>query len=138
MFEFWTPGLTLEEIEKQAILKAYAFYHKNKTHTAQALGIALRTLDNKFEKYEAERIAQEKRDEAVRLKDESFYYRQRGLTPPSLGAEGSHMLPRPATGIRMESAINNSAKPSVSVSVGKEVQGVLSSATAKSGAKRTS
>ena len=47
----WQPGITLEEIEKQVILKALEFYQGNKTKTALSLGIAVRTLDNKLEKY---------------------------------------------------------------------------------------
>jgi transcriptional regulator with PAS, ATPase and Fis domain len=47
----WQPGMTLEEVEKQVILKAFQFYNRNKTHTAKALDIAIRTLDSKLEKY---------------------------------------------------------------------------------------
>lgn len=48
----WQPGMTLESIEKQVILKAFSFYQGNKTKTAQSLGIAIRTLDNKLLSYE--------------------------------------------------------------------------------------
>ncbi len=47
----WQLGMTLEDLEREAILKAYSFYGKNKTHTAAALGIAIRTLDSKLSKY---------------------------------------------------------------------------------------
>lgn len=47
----WSPGVTLEQIEKQVILKAFSFFDCNKTRTADALGIAVRTLDAKLEKY---------------------------------------------------------------------------------------
>lgn len=47
----WQPGVTLDQVEKEVILKALSFYHGNKTVTARALGIAIRTLDNKLEKY---------------------------------------------------------------------------------------
>ena len=58
----WTPGKTLEEIEKEVIIVAFRFFNNNKTHTAQSLGIAIRTLDNKLAKY-----AQEK--QTVKVKD---------------------------------------------------------------------
>lgn len=52
----WQPGVTLEDLEKQAILEALRFYGNNKTRTAQALGIAIRTLDNKLAKYNGTEI----------------------------------------------------------------------------------
>jgi len=48
----WQPGLTLEDIEKATILKAFRFYQGNKTKTANSLGIAIRTLDNRLAAYE--------------------------------------------------------------------------------------
>lgn len=48
----WQPGVTLKDLEKEAIIKAYNFYQKNKTKTAGSLGIAIRTLDNKLKEYE--------------------------------------------------------------------------------------
>lgn len=55
----WQPGRTLEEMEKEVILTAMRFYHGNKTHTASALGIAIRTLDNKLAKYRGEPVNEE-------------------------------------------------------------------------------
>ena len=49
----WQPGMSLEDIEKIAILKAFDFFRGNKTQTANSLGIAIRTLDSKLEKYGA-------------------------------------------------------------------------------------
>jgi hypothetical protein len=43
----WEPGLTLDYIEAQAISQALEFHNYNKTHTARALGISIRTLRNK-------------------------------------------------------------------------------------------
>lgn len=51
----WTPGLTIEEAEKQCVLQALRFYRHNKTQTAQSLGISIRTLDSKLEAYEKDR-----------------------------------------------------------------------------------
>ncbi len=47
----WTPGLTLADVEKIVILKAFKFFQGNKTRTAGALDIAIRTLDAKLEQY---------------------------------------------------------------------------------------
>ncbi len=47
----WQPGNTLEDVEKDAILKAFQYHNGNKTHTAKSLGISIRTLDAKIERY---------------------------------------------------------------------------------------
>lgn len=38
-------------MEKEVILHAFRFYRQNQTHTADGLGIAIRTLDSKLERY---------------------------------------------------------------------------------------
>lgn len=47
----WFPGLTIEEMERDAILAALKFYQGNRTRAADALGIAIRTMTNKIAKY---------------------------------------------------------------------------------------
>lgn len=49
----WQPGLTLEDVEKEVIKRAFQFYGQKLT-TAGALGISVRTLDTKLAKYAAE------------------------------------------------------------------------------------
>jgi len=46
-----TPIEPLEEIERRAILAALEAFGNNKTHTARALGISLKTLHNKLKRY---------------------------------------------------------------------------------------
>lgn len=50
----WSPGVTLEMVEKQVIQKAISFYRGNKTQCSISLGISIRTLDERLKKYEAE------------------------------------------------------------------------------------
>jgi len=47
----WVPGRTLDDIERQVILQALGFHKGNRTHTAKALGISIRTLRNKLADY---------------------------------------------------------------------------------------
>jgi len=47
----WTPGQTLNDIERNVILEALKHHHGNRTHTARALGISIRTLRNKLADY---------------------------------------------------------------------------------------
>lgn len=48
----WQPGMTLAQLEKEAIYEALKFFNGNKVQTASALGIAHRTLYNKLDVYE--------------------------------------------------------------------------------------
>lgn len=47
----WTPGQTLNDIERNVILEALKYHSGNRTHTAKALGISIRTLRNKLADY---------------------------------------------------------------------------------------
>lgn len=60
---YWSPGVTLEELEKRTILRALRFYNNNKTHTASALGISIRTLQNKLNEYNGIKKQEEENDE---------------------------------------------------------------------------
>lgn len=47
----WQPGRSLAEVEEDVIRAALRFYQNNKVHTARALGICYKTLNNKLEQY---------------------------------------------------------------------------------------
>lgn len=47
----WQPGLTLDVIEKEIVLKALRYYHGNRAQTADSLGISIKTLYNKLQSY---------------------------------------------------------------------------------------
>ena len=47
----WMPGQTLNDIERNVILEALKYHSGNRTHTAKALGISIRTLRNKLADY---------------------------------------------------------------------------------------
>jgi two-component system response regulator FlrC len=47
----WRPGRTLDEIERNVILEALKHFGGNRTHTAKALGISIRTLRNKLAEF---------------------------------------------------------------------------------------
>lgn len=54
MDNIWQPGISLDEVERHTILGALKFYQGNRTKTADALKIAIRTLSNKIVRYKAE------------------------------------------------------------------------------------
>ncbi len=122
----WCPGMTLEYIEKQIIKKAYRIYQGNKTHTARSLGVAIRTLDNKFEKYKAEDESNESaaidaraiRAENLRkARGDSHLHQKASSWNPSTSAD---------KGIRLESATAITAEHEVSVQKSEKIQEVLS------------
>jgi hypothetical protein len=47
----WQPGITLEEMEREVIITALRFYQWNRTRTADALSISVRTIQNKIALY---------------------------------------------------------------------------------------
>jgi transcriptional regulator with PAS, ATPase and Fis domain len=47
----WAPGQTLNDVERKVILDALGYHKGNRTHTAKALGISIRTLRNKLADY---------------------------------------------------------------------------------------
>lgn len=91
----WSPGMTLESIEKAVILKAFAFYRYNKTATASALKIAIRTLDAKLEKYRYEEEQERERQASVVRNRRDFLERQRGNVPDNLGITHPSIYQRP-------------------------------------------
>lgn len=75
----WSPGVTLDQMEEQVIRKAFAHYRGNKTVTANALGISIRTLDGRLEKYEAENKKKAEDEELAQKNREAFLLRSRGF-----------------------------------------------------------
>ncbi len=148
----WSPGVTLEAIEKQVILRAFSFYHGNKTTTSQSLGISIRTLDAKLEKYDLESKEEEKAENERRRKNEEFGRRQRGeggyYTPTASGDPQPPKLAAPtakrsedgdsaAAGPRVESAQGATAKPAVPLPERSKVQTVLPQPHAQGGTRRS-
>jgi hypothetical protein len=80
----WTPGCTLELLEEMAVRQALQYCQGNKTAAASALGIAVRTLDNKLEIY-AEKDRRMKAVESERAKQQKeFSERCKGVVPAVL------------------------------------------------------
>lgn len=51
----WQPGMSMEDVEKEVYSKALRFYQNNKSQTSRSLGVSVRTLDSKIEKYDIEK-----------------------------------------------------------------------------------
>lgn len=119
----WSPGITLDDIEEQVIQKALTHFRGNKAQVAAALGISVRTVDNKLEKYELARAEERaKEDERKRTRAEQLA-RARGIH--SVHPSASYG-PETQQGIRLESTSYAPTQPKVPVSVRSEVQEMLS------------
>lgn len=140
---FWSPGVTLEGMEKQIILKAFRFYRGNKTQCAISLGINVRTLERKLEDYANE---DKKREDLAVSHDElaaEQLKRARGIvgapvevSGPIIAAQSERIRAEQEklkadavhsadSGVHMEPADETSAQHAVPVSQRKEVQSVL-------------
>ncbi len=118
----WSPGVSLETMERNIIVKAYRFYKENKTAAAASLGICVRTLANKLEKYEEEeRVV---RENAERQKEErkAFLARCRGQN---------------SAGVREQPAIEVAEKLEMPMPEREEVQIMLHEQVTTLGAKKT-
>lgn len=125
----WSPGVSLESIERQVITKALGFYGGNKSQTANALGIAVRTLDNKLTAYAEADDAVTQHELARKNAKELFLRRSRGEQvpdePTSPSAHQRHGM-EPAQGVAAQHAMpvqNDGAK----------IQSVLPSQASASG-----
>ncbi len=127
----WSPGVTLEHIERQVIVKAYFHYRENKTATAAALGISVRTLDNKFEKYALDDQGAKEADEQRQRDKEHQLARSRGIVGGGFYANVPQVAQQPASSAEaatrndIQPAQNAAAEQPVSVPQRTEVQSVL-------------
>jgi len=140
----WSPGVTLDAIERQVILKAYRFFRFNKTATANALGIAIRTLDNKLERYEYDDKERAKLDAEQAERNRDFLNRQRGIPRPSINdspeereAQRKALLPGADARMRLEPAPEAIAQSPVSLPERTQVQTVLSGQTPSRHSRRS-
>ncbi len=130
----WSPGVTLDNIERQVIFKAFSFFGKNKTQTAGALGISVRTLDNKFERYAEEDKGEREWHEKRQREQSNFLARARGIHPGQYDTSTGTVPSYPQAvqnsgqaneGVRVEPAANPTAELEMPVPKRAEVQSVL-------------
>ena len=129
---FWSPGMKLETLEEHVIIKAYAFYQNNKTATANSLGISIRTLDNKLEKYERNTFEEELAEDVRKREREEFLIRSRGIQGQGFDNSATPRVETYASNVdltkkrvHMESTAKTSKEHSLPVQERLEVQEVL-------------
>lgn len=134
----WSPGVTLEDIERQVIQLAYKHFQGNKTTTSRALGIAIRTLDTKLDKYVSEDIKYKETLEDVRRKRFEHLARQKGnynqFNPNYTSKITGTLESSPASGV--QPSPEASSQPPLPVSKRDKVQGVLLNETPTHSARK--
>jgi hypothetical protein len=78
---YFNASMPLHQVEKWWILRTLREMRGNKTQTAYALGISVRTLDNKLQAYGEESKEDERKESKRRFEAENFQRRSRGLPP---------------------------------------------------------
>jgi hypothetical protein len=66
----WQPGITLEEMEREVIITALRFYQWNRTRTADALAVSVRTIQNKIALYLEQEFIQKSEFEKIKPEPE--------------------------------------------------------------------
>jgi hypothetical protein len=130
----WSPGISLDALEKMVIRKAYRFYHQNKVATANALKIAVRTLDNRLERYDQEDATYEQQAIDTRDRRREHLLRARGFAPDQLAGQARQTTAEPV----LEPALDVSETQAVPVSEQQTVPGLLPENTATVSRKRNS
>jgi Bacterial regulatory protein, Fis family len=121
MGDFWRPGMTLEDVDKAAILDAFRFFQGNKTRTAKGLNIAIRTLDAKLAMYLPKEEKKDGRNPAIAPKTDA----NRAVFESVAASQRVHL----------ESAPKISEEQPVPVREQKEVQKVLPEQSSKGHSK---
>lgn len=132
----WVPGITLEYVERMAIESAIKFYRGNKTQTSIALGISVRTLDTKLEKYEADRQLYEIRLKEENEKRRADEARMRGGAPYRPAEDAQTSFPGSRIGLHLKPAAQAPAELAVPLSERAKVQEMLSRQAAPSGQRK--
>lgn len=124
------PGKSLAQLEKETIFDALKFYQGNKSQTAAALGIALKTLYNKLDVYEAEAIKEKEELLKLRQQEKENQNKLRGNqnvteTNGQTNSNGGPGVPTESK-LRVESLAKVSEKPGVSLREREKIQKVSS------------
>lgn len=130
----WSPGVTLEDVEKQVIINAYKFYRGNATQTAISLGISEKTIRNKLEKYEQDGKAQRDIEDSEAADRENQLKRARGIVPT--GPQESPRIYGTDAGVHSQPSFEAPEKHAVPVQEPEKVQSVLPKHASTSGSGR--
>ncbi len=116
----WAPGMTLSEMERQVVKSAYAYFDEDKTRTANALGISVKTVYSYLERYAEEDLVTEQRKEDEKRDKQNWLERSRR---GHAAVDGNDSFS--SQGHDLQSSTNTAQKRQVSVSERSKVQDVL-------------
>lgn len=116
---------TIEDIEKQAIQIRINMFRGNKSQCAISLGISIRTLDAKLEKYADDKRKTEEREAQEAIERSEILDRQRGIIPQSRSEEGGPRVYGSTSGVHVQPSIEAPPQHAMPVSQQQKVQSVL-------------
>lgn len=141
----WHPGMTLEDMEQAVIVRALKTYG-NKAVTAQRLGIAVRTLDARLEKYAADEKARKAKADEQRERDLQFLDKCRNgrdsrfasrVPSPPAETKAAPVSPEAEAGDGAQPSSESPPQQPVSLPQRQEVQGMPPAKAAAGGQRRT-
>lgn len=74
----WTPGVTLQDIERSCIMQALRYFNGNTASVGRSLGISDRTVRKRIDEYKAQDRVREMRSEATHQRNSLKLKLQRG------------------------------------------------------------
>lgn len=90
----WTPGETIDSMERDAIEEALRYYNGNKTATAAALGITVRTVHKKLDEYAtADKLKAEREEQIKKGREERNRLLNRNVFSPESLKAAEESLP---------------------------------------------
>lgn len=129
----WSPGVSLEMIEKQVILKAWHWYRGNKTQCSISLGINIRTLERKLDEYEKQETARRDQESTETIKRAEALDRARGIVR---NESGETRILGTYSGVQEQPAFEVPAQQPLPLPQHQEVQSLLSKQNPVNGAQR--
>lgn len=78
---YWHPGTKLQDVTLQCVRAAFEHFRENKTQTAAALGISIRTLDTRLSELRDKEEKEKKRQELSLSRAQASIDWHRGMTP---------------------------------------------------------
>lgn len=96
----WGPGVTLESVTRFWCEKAVHYFKDNKAAAARSLGVDVRTLTAKLEKYAADDAEATRAQEERKQKEEEWLLKSRGQLPAGqFDHAASKEVPAPQGGL---------------------------------------
>ncbi len=145
---FWQPGMSLKDLEREAVKASLQFFNGNQQSAARALGITDAYMKEKVAENEQRERDITEHEYKRRIERDRFSRRQRGLPEDPVSAspavatgahtgattQGQAVGPHAGARVVVQPTQDTSTQQPLSVPVGQKVQGVSSKSATRAGA----